>query len=172
MDLELGQRIDLVSAYFSPGQGLLRRIARLSKRGGQNRLILAGKTDNPATIGASRLLYSYLLKRGTRIFEYQPKRLHMKLVIIDNAVYVGSANFDLRSLFINVELMVRIKDQAFADHTRLVVDEMSVNALPISRSLHKERAGLLNRLRWVLSYFFVNILDYTVARRLNFGVKK
>ncbi|MEH6757894.1 MAG: phosphatidylserine/phosphatidylglycerophosphate/cardiolipin synthase family protein [Parasphingorhabdus sp.] len=171
-DLEFGQRLDLVSAYFSPGQGLLRRIARLSKRGGQNRVILAGKTDNPATIGASRLLYSYLLKRGARIFEYQPKRLHMKLVIVDDAVYVGSANFDLRSLFINVEMMVRIEDRAFADHARKIVDDMSANALPISKKLHKSRAGLLNRLRWILSYFVVNMLDYTVTRRLNFGVKK
>lgn len=171
-DLELGQRLDLVSAYFSPGQGLLRRIARLSKRGGQNRLVLAGKTDNPATIGASRLLYSYLLKRGARIYEYQPKRLHMKMVIIDDAVYIGSANFDLRSLFINVEIMVRIEDAAFANHARLVADEMCANALPISRKLHKSRRGLLNRLRWALSYFVVNILDYSVTRRLNFGVKK
>ncbi|GAA0487428.1 hypothetical protein GCM10009096_32890 [Parasphingorhabdus litoris] len=171
-DLETGAQLDLVSAYFSPGQGLLRRIGRLSKRGGKNRLVLAGKTDNGATIGASRLLYGYLLKRGTRIFEYQPKRLHSKMVIVDNAVYIGSANFDLRSLFINVEMMVRIEDQAFADHARLVVDDMCRSALPISQELHKARRGLLNRLRWTLSYFVVNILDYSVTRRLNFGVKR
>lgn len=171
-DLETGKKLDLVSAYFSPGQGLLRRIARLSKSGGQNRLILAGKTDNAATIGASRLLYNYLLKRRARIFEYQPKRLHMKLVIIDDAVYIGSANFDLRSLFINVEMMVRIEDAAFADHTRLIVDEMCENSLPISRELHRKQRGPLNWLRWALSYFVVNTLDYSVTRRLNFGVKK
>lgn len=171
-DLEKGERLDLVSAYFSPGQGLLRRIARLSKRGGKNRLILAGTTDNPATIGASRLLYGYLLKRGTQIFEYQPKRLHMKMVIIDNAVYIGSANFDLRSLFINVEMMVRIEDQAFADHARLLVDDMCRDSLTISKKLHKARKGWLNRLRWTLSYFVVNVLDYSVTRRMNFGVKK
>lgn len=171
-DLENGNRLDLVSAYFSPGQGLLRRIARLSKRGGKNRLILAGKTDNAATIGASRLLYGYLLKRGADIYEYQPKRLHMKLVIIDNVVYIGSANFDLRSLFINVEMMVRINNKDFAEHARQLVDNMCDEALPISKELHKSRKGLLNRLRWTLSYFVVNILDYTVTRRINFGVKK
>ncbi|WP_422342584.1 phospholipase D-like domain-containing protein [Parasphingorhabdus sp.] len=171
-DLENGSRLDLVSAYFSPGQGLLRRIARLSKRGGKNRLILAGKTDNAATIGASRLLYGYLLKRGADIYEYQPKRLHMKLVIIDNVVYIGSANFDLRSLFINVEMMVRINNKDFAEHARQLVDNMCDEALPISKELHKSRKGLLNRLRWTLSYFVVNILDYTVTRRINFGVKK
>ncbi len=171
-DLETGQKLDLVSAYFSPGQGLLRRIARLPKRGGRSRLLLPGKTDNAATIGASRLLYGYLLKRGTDIYEYQPKRLHTKMVVIDNAVYIGSANFDLRSLFINVEMMVRIEDQAFADHARLLVDDMCRDSLPISKKLHKARKGWLNRLRWALSYFVVNILDYSVTRRMNFGVKK
>lgn len=171
-DLEFGQRLDLVSAYFSPGQGMLRRIARLAKRGGQDRLILAGKTDNGATIGASRLLYGYLLKRGARIFEYQPRKLHTKLVIIDDAVYIGSANFDVRSLFINVEMMLRIKDKAFADHARLLVDELSEDSLLITRELHNSRKGLLNRIRWFLSYFIVSVLDYSVNRRLDFSAKK
>ncbi len=171
-DLEKGKRLDLVSAYFSPGQGLLRRIARLSKQGGISRLILAGKTDNGATIGASRLLYGFLLRRNARIYEYQPKRLHCKLVIVDDAVYIGSANFDLRSLFINVEMMLRIEDKQFADHARKLVNTLAEQSLPISMELHKKRRGLLNRLRWTLSYFFVNTLDYSVTRRFNFGVKK
>lgn len=171
-DLEKGKRLDLVSAYFSPGQGLLRRIARLSKQGGISRLILAGKTDNGATIGASRLLYGFLLRRSARIYEYQPKRLHCKLVIVDDAVYVGSANFDLRSLFINVEMMLRIEDKQFADHARKLVNALAEQSLPISMALHKKRRGFLNRIRWTLSYFFVNTLDYSVTRRFNFGIKK
>lgn len=171
-DLENGQRLDLISAYFSPGQGLLRRIAKLSKKGGESRLILAGKTDNAATIGASRLLYGFLLKRQARIYEYRPQRLHCKLVIVDDAVYVGSANFDLRSLFINVEMMLRIDDHAFANHARTLVDMISDQSEPITMDVHRQRRGLLNRLRWALSYFIVNTLDYSVTRRFNFGVKK
>ena len=171
-DLENGSRLDLVTAYFSPGQGLLRRIGGLSKRGGQSRIILPGKTDNAATIGASRLLYGYLLKRKARLFEYTPRRLHTKLVVVDNAVYVGSANFDLRSLFINVEMMLRIEDAEFADHARTVIDILHENAETITPELHRSRRTLLNRLRWTISYFLVNTLDYSVTRRLNFGIKK
>ncbi|VAW03951.1 Cardiolipin synthase, ClsC [hydrothermal vent metagenome] len=171
-DLEKGKRLDLVTAYFSPGQGLLRRIANLSKRGGSSRLVLAGKTDNGATIGASRLLYGYLLKRNARIYEYQPKRLHCKLVIVDDATYIGSANFDLRSLFINVEMMLRIEDEKFAGHARKLVDILSTQSQTINMELHRKRRGFLNRLRWTLSYFFVNTLDYSVTRRFNFGIKK
>lgn len=171
-DLESGSRLDLVAAYFSPGQGLLRRIAKLSKKGGDSHLLLAGKTDNGATIGASRLLYGYLLKRHAKIYEYQPRRLHMKMVIVDDAVYIGSANFDIRSLFINVEMMVRIEDRAFADHARNLVSQMRKDAQAITPELHKSRKTLLNRIRWTLSYFFVNTLDYTFSRRFNFGLKR
>ncbi|WP_373491400.1 phosphatidylserine/phosphatidylglycerophosphate/cardiolipin synthase family protein [Parasphingorhabdus sp.] len=170
-DLENGSRLDLVTAYFSPGQGLLRRIGGLSKRGGQSRIILPGKTDNAATIGASRLLYGYLLKRNARIFEYQPRRLHTKLVIVDDAVYIGSANFDLRSLFINVEMMLRIEDAAFADHARGVIDILHDDSESITSELHKSRRSLLNRLRWTLSYFLVNTLDYRVTSRFYSGSK-
>src|SRR3546814_1520412 len=34
-----------------------------------------------------------------------PCKLHMKLIVVDDAVYVGSANFDMRSLFLNLEIM-------------------------------------------------------------------
>ena len=171
-DLENGTKLDLITAYFSPGQGLLRRIGGLSKRGGQSRIILPGKTDNAATIGASRLLYGYLLKRHARIFEYQPKRLHTKLVVVDDAVYIGSANFDLRSLFINVEMMLRVQDTEFADHARGVCDVLHAQSEAITPERHKSRRTFLNRLRWTLSYFVVNTLDYSVTRRLNFGIKK
>lgn len=168
-DLEKGSRLDLVTAYFSPGQGLLRRIGGLSKRGGQSRIILPGKTDNGATIGASRLLYGYLLKRHAHLFEFQPRRLHTKLVVVDDAVYIGSANFDLRSLFINVEMMLRIDDAGFADHARSVIDILHTDSEAITPELHRSRRTFLNRLRWIISYFVVNTLDYRVTRRFNFG---
>tara|TARA_R110001599_G_scaffold34704_3_gene110983 strand:- start:1410 stop:1826 length:417 start_codon:yes stop_codon:yes gene_type:complete len=131
--------------------------------------MLPGKTDNGATIGASRLLYGYLLKRRARIFEYQPRRLHTKLVIVDDAVYIGSANFDLRSLFINVEMMLRIDDAGFADHARTVIDMLEEKGERITPELHRSRRTFLNRLRWTLSYFLVNTLDYRITRRFNFG---
>ncbi|MGB5724192.1 MAG: phosphatidylserine/phosphatidylglycerophosphate/cardiolipin synthase family protein [Parasphingorhabdus sp.] len=171
-DLENAGRLDLVTAYFSPGQGLLRRIAGISKRGGKSRIILPGETDNGATIGASRLLYGYLLKRRARLFEFQSRRLHTKLVIVDDAVYVGSANFDLRSLFINVEIMLRIEDADFARHACSVIDILHEHSETITPELHKSRRTFLNRIRWTISYFVVNTLDYSVTRRLNFGIKK
>lgn len=168
-DLDRGRRLDMVMAYFSPGQGMLRRIGRLARRG-KARFIMAAKSDNPATIGASRLLYGFLLRRGADIREYRPCKLHMKLIVIDDVTYIGTANFDMRSLFINVELMVRITDAAFAEGLRDFVAGLEPQCDVVTVELHKKRGTWLTRLRWFLAWFVVGFVDYTVTRRLNFGL--
>ncbi|MBL0914111.1 MAG: cardiolipin synthase B, partial [Sphingopyxis sp.] len=69
-DLEHARQLDMAMAYFSPGQGMLRRLGRVAQRG-RARFVMAGKSDNAATIGASRLLYGYLLRKRSTIWAYQ-----------------------------------------------------------------------------------------------------
>ena len=168
-DLDRGRRLDMVMAYFSPGQGMVRRLGRLARRG-KARFVMAAKSDNPATIGASRLLYGFLLRRGADIWEYQPCKLHMKLIVIDDVTYIGTANFDMRSLFINVELMVRITDAALAQRLRDFVAGLEPQCDIVTIVSHKKRGTWLTRLRWFLAWFVVGFADYTVTRRLNFGL--
>jgi cardiolipin synthase len=168
-DLRAGSRLDMVMAYFSPSAGLLRRIARIG-RSGQARLVLAGKSDNAATIGATRSLYTYLLKRKVRIWEFEPCKLHTKLIVIDDVTYIGSANFDMRSLFLNLELMLRIEDAALAERMRAFVSGHLPHSEEILLPDHRRRATVWNRLRWGLSWFLVTVVDYTVSRRLNLGL--
>ena len=168
-DLDQARQLDMAMAYFSPGQGMLRRLGRVARRG-RARFVMAAKSDNPATIGASRLLYGYLLRRCAEIWEYRPCRLHMKLIVIDDIVYIGSANFDIRSLFLNVEVMLRIADRDFAERMRAFIADMRPDCEAITLPAHKARAGWLKRLRWTLAWFVVGVVDYTVSRKLNFGL--
>ncbi len=170
--LEVAKRFDIVSAYFSPSQTILRRMARVSKRNKGSRLIMAGKTDNGATIPAARVLYRYLLKRKTHIYEFQPRPLHMKLMVIDDVTYIGSANLDVRSMFINLEIMVRIKDAAFAGHMRELIDDLVRQSEEQTRILLKSRDSWWSRFKAGLAYFLVNSVDYTVGRRIKFGLLK
>lgn len=168
-DLEGAKQLDMAMAYFSPGQGMLRRLGRVA-RTGRARFVMAAKSDNAATIGASRLLYGYLLRQRATIWEYQPCRLHMKLIIIDDVVHIGTANFDMRSLFVNVEAMLRIVDAGFAKQMRDFLGSQQDDCEVINLASHKARAGWLTRLRWTLAWFVVAVADYTVSRRLNFGL--
>jgi cardiolipin synthase A/B len=168
--LESAKRLDIVSAYFSPSQTVLRRIAKVTRRRKGSRLIMAGKTDNKATIPAARLLYRYLLKRKAQIYEFQPRPLHMKLLAIDDAVYIGSANLDVRSLFINLEIMVRVEDAGFAAYVRELIDGLVADSEEQTRILLKQRDSWWSRFKAGIAYFLVNSVDYTVGRRIKFGL--
>jgi cardiolipin synthase len=166
-DLHHVGRLDLVAAYFSPNPGMLRRIESIAKAGAA-RLITPMYSDNRATVGASRHLYRRLLRAGVSIFEFRPQKLHMKLIVIDDVVYVGSANFDMRSLYINLELMLRIEDAGFAQEARALVDRIERRSEPIDAAAYETMSSPLHKLIWWFNYLLVGVLDYTVTRRLNF----
>lgn len=168
-DLIHGTRLDMMMAYFSPPKRLVRRIGRIAQKGSA-RLVMAGKSDNGATIGATRALYRYLLKRGAKIWEFVPCKLHTKLIVLDDRTYVGSANFDMRSLYLNLELMLVIDDEGLAEKMRDFVGQHLPASLAITPAVHKQRATIWNRVRWRASWFLVAVLDYTVSRRLNLGL--
>jgi cardiolipin synthase len=93
------------------------------------------------------------------------------LFVIDDVVHIGSANFDVRSLFLNLEIMLRIEDKAFADQMRRYVDGEVADSRRIRPVIH-ERAGFITRLRWALAYYLMAVVDASVTRRLSFGVDK
>jgi len=167
-DLVEGDRLDMTMAYFSPPPRLIKRICAIARKG-ETRLLFPARSDNGATIGAARALYGKLLKSGARIWEFQPSKLHTKLIVLDDAVYLGSANFDMRSLFLNLEIVLKIEDAALAARLRRYFEHHLPASEEITLELHRARATWFNRLRWRLSWFLVAVVDYTVSRRLNLG---
>ena len=168
-DMKSARRLDLVAAYFAPSIGMLRRIAGIARRGGNARVVTAARSDNMTTIEAARNTYAWLLKRDVRIYEYQPTKLHTKLFVVDDVVHIGSANFDMRSLFLNLEMMLRVDDAGFAAEMRRFVEGEVANSLEVTAEGHRARRTFFNRLRWAFSYFIVAVADYRISRRLNFG---
>ena len=171
LDVRKAHRLDIIAAYFAPTPRMMRAIESVPKRGGVARVITPSKTDHEVAIAAARHTYHRLLSRGVEVFEYQPQKLHTKLFVIDNVVHIGSANFDVRSLFLNLEIMLRIEDQAFADHMRAYFEGEMADSHQIRPANH-ERAGWLTRLRWALAYYLMAVVDASVTRRLSFGVDR
>jgi cardiolipin synthase len=75
----------------------------------------------------------------------------------------------MRSLFLNLELMLRIDDPAFAAHVRGYFDGEVAVSEPITPTLHRARTGPWRRIKQAAAYFVMAVLDYHVSRRLNFG---
>jgi cardiolipin synthase A/B len=167
-DINGARKLDMIQAYFAPNWGMLRRIGRVNRRNkGIARIITAARSDNALTISAARHCYRRLLKGGVEVYEYLPQMLHMKLIVADDLVYVGSANFDMRSLFINAEIMLRIEDAGFANRMRGLIELHLEHCDAITAAEHRKRSKPWSRLRWLLAYFLVSTVDFTVTRRMN-----
>lgn len=160
-DLVRAKRLDTVSAYFAPPRSFRRQIAKVARRG-KVRMVMAGKSDIDAAIDMARLQYKKLLKAGAKIGEFQPCKLHMKLLVVDDASYVGSANLDKRSFRVNVELMVRIEDAALAAELRGLIDHLEAASQPVTPAWYAQKATWYNRLRWRLAYW-MSLADYRVS---------
>ena len=132
-DLARARRAQIIEAYFLPTWRIRRGLARIARWGGEVKLILAGKTDVALSQLAGHSLYRRLFKSGTKIHEYQPQVLHAKLLIFDDAVYVGSANLDPRSLSINYELMIRFENPQMAAEAREIFGAALAHSAPASR---------------------------------------
>jgi cardiolipin synthase len=164
-DLSQAHDLEMIAAYFAPMNGMVRRIADIAARG-RVRIITAAKSDNKATIDAARSTYTRLLRRGVQMFEYEATKLHSKLLIMDDVVHIGSSNFDIRSLYLNMEMMLRIEDPDFAMLMRSYFEHEICDSTEITMAVHRARGGWLQRLRWKIAWFLVATLDYSVARGL------
>jgi cardiolipin synthase A/B len=167
-DMRHAQRTDIIAGYFAPSPAMLRRLDKVGVRG-RVRVVLPSRTDHGASLWASHFTYAGLLRKGVEIYEYQPTKLHTKLYVIDDVVHIGSANFDMRSLFLNMELMLRIEDPAFAAHVRAYVDGEVAASLRVTAESYRARTSPWMRVKQFAAYFVMAILDPSVSRRLNFG---
>ena len=109
------RRVWMATAYFVPSWKLIRALKQAARNGCDVRLLLPGRhTDHPAIRHAGRRYYSSLLRNGVRIFEYQPRFLHAKVLLCDQWVSIGSSNIDRWNLRWNLEANQEVDDQPFA----------------------------------------------------------
>jgi cardiolipin synthase len=108
--------IYISNAYFVPDRDTMRALQGAVRRGVDVRVIVPGEnTDVPIVRHASRWQYEKLLRRGIRIFEYQPTMMHAKTMVVDGIwTTIGSSNFDDRSFRLNDEVNVNIHNESIA----------------------------------------------------------
>jgi cardiolipin synthase len=108
--------IYISNAYFLPDSDTTRALESAVRRGVDVRVIVPGEhMDVPIVRQASRWQYEMLLRRGLRIFEYQPTMMHAKTMVVDGVwSTIGSSNFDDRSFRHNDEVNVNVYDEGVA----------------------------------------------------------
>ena len=135
--------VDIISAYFVPGRRFTQRLVRLVAEGRQVRILTNSQeaTDVLVVHSAYVKYRPRLIDGGVRLYELRANRgmppeprtpgtstrasLHSKTVCVDHErIFIGSFNFDPRSIIFNTEMGVMIDSPRLASEVSRGLDEV------------------------------------------------
>jgi cardiolipin synthase len=105
------KELRITTPYFVPNESMLEALSALCNRGVKTTLILPARNDSAFVGATSRSCYADLLAAGIELHEFQGGLLHAKTLTVDGEVsLIGSANMDRRSLDLNFENNILLRD--------------------------------------------------------------
>ncbi len=146
--------VQIVTPYFLPENEMLTSLELAAMRGVNVEIILPSKSNIFGMDGAMRANFARLLKKGVVIYRTQPPFDHSKILLIDGAwLFVGSANWDVRSFKLNFECNMECVDTALARqvghiiaHKKSIAQREKLEDYfhrPLLRTLHDNALRLL-----------------------------
>ena len=154
------KEIAIVNPYFLPTREIISALMSAVTRGVRVRVILPEKLDHNFVAWAEDHLLPGLIHGGIKIYKQPEPFAHTKLVLIDEVyTFLGSTNFDPRSLKLNFELNLEVFSQQLNSYLGFFVDSVLANSKEISpiefENTKYPFLGLLKKLRnagmWIFS---------------------
>lgn len=137
-------RVVIVTPYFLPSAEVERALAVAALRGVRVDVLVPARADIPLTGWAMRAHIAELLGVGVRLWLTRAPFDHSKLMVVDDRwVFLGSGNWDERSLRLNFELNLEcwspalvaslepFVDGRLAEAEQLTADDLSARTLPV-----------------------------------------
>ncbi len=106
------RRVYIQTPYFLPTEGLLRALESAALAKIDVRIMMPRVSDSRMLSFASASYIAECLRAGIKIYFYEAGMLHAKTLLVDNEmVSIGSANFDFRSFDYNFESNIFFYDK-------------------------------------------------------------
>jgi cardiolipin synthase len=148
----------IATPYFLPTPVLVASLRLASIRGVKVRILTPAQNNIPLVSWAAQTLYPQLLQTGCRIFESPPPFDHTKLFLIDGVwSFIGSTNWDPRSLRLNFEFNVAFYDRALATRLRDLFQQKRSQSREVTRE-SLEAIPTLQKLRNGFARLFIPLL--------------
>ena len=139
------RRVWLVTPYFVPGEAAMMALTSTALAGLDVRLLVPKMSDSKLVTYCVRSYYDELLAAGVKVYEYGPRMLHSKALLVDDALaLIGSANFDHRSFRLNFEVSVLFNDAGVAADLAQLIEREFAHAPRVRND--RERPLLRSRL--------------------------
>ncbi|HVU16245.1 MAG TPA: phospholipase D-like domain-containing protein [Candidatus Didemnitutus sp.] len=130
----------IVTPYFIPDEVLFRSLLLKARAGVDVRIVVPARSNHPLTDLARRYFLRELQIAGAKILLYGPGMNHAKMLLVDESYgLIGSANMDLRSLFVNFELGVVTYSKGDAAALSRWMQEVFVQTKPMPLPQRKRR---------------------------------
>ena len=122
-------RIWLATPYFVPGEAAMMALTSAALSGLDVRLLVPKRSDSLLVTLAARSYYDELLAAGVKVYEYGPRMLHTKALLVDDDIaLVGTANFDNRSFRLNFEVSMLFQDGGIAAELASLIEHEFAHA--------------------------------------------
>lgn len=123
--------ICIVTPYFLPDVGLFHSLLIKARSGRKITLMIPQKSNQILVDVAREGILRELHHAGVRILLHTGPMLHAKLFLVDDALgMMGSANFDLRSLFVNFEVGILLKSPNSLQALKIWADGLKTHCIP------------------------------------------
>jgi len=143
----------MCTPYFMPDHFLQRQMVKAARRGIDVRLLLPYESDRPLAQLVAQAAYASLMASGIRIYEYEPRFLHTKIITVDDDwCTIGSTNLDYRSFFINYEINL------VSSRAELVRQLQQNMIADMDKSLRVSPAQWAEQGRWSWAYLWIGSL--------------
>ena len=118
------KRIYVQTPYFIPDATIISSLGLAAMRGVDVRILIPQKGNSRIADWASRTLWWRLVERGCGIYLIPPPFDHSKIMMVDDTwSFIGSANWDSRSLRLNFEYNIELYDRKISTEIRRVFNE-------------------------------------------------
>ncbi len=103
------KRLWIVTPFFVPDEAMCTSLASAARRGTDVQILVPQDSGMKMADWARETYLRECQEAGARVLRYMPGMVHAKLVLMDDELAViGSANMDMRSLFLNYETAMMI----------------------------------------------------------------
>lgn len=137
---EARHAIRIVTPYFLPDEVLVSALRNAAWRGVDVDIVMPRKSNLRFVDWAATAWLDVLLDAGCRVWQTPPPFDHSKLMVVDGAwSFIGSVNWDPRSLRLNFEFNLECYDAELAEKLLLLSDDLLAAARPVTLQSLDER---------------------------------
>jgi cardiolipin synthase len=136
------KKVLIITPYFLPERNILIALEMAAMRGVEVEIILP-KIHNSFISKASEANFLNLINCGVKIFRTFEPFDHSKIFVVDSEwVFVGSANWDVRSFKLNFESNIEIFSKSLAKKLEIIAKEKKEKAILVTAEYCKNISTL------------------------------